>query len=263
MSDNVLYEVNDGVATVTLNRPDAMNALDVPTKEALRDVLAQASSDPAARVVVLTGAGRAFCVGQDLKEHIQSLADGADKALAATVADHYNPITLSLATMPKPVVAAVNGVAAGAGAGFAFACDFRVVHERAGFNLAFTGISLTADSGASWTLPRLVGHAKATELFMFPRTIDAQEALTLGLATTVAPADGFTAAIAELTARLAQGPTLAYAAVRQSLAFGACHSLAETLAKEGELQTALGASEDHRNAVAAFVAKQKPVFRGV
>jgi 2-(1,2-epoxy-1,2-dihydrophenyl)acetyl-CoA isomerase len=265
MSDSVLYEVSDGVATLTLNRPDAMNALDTATKDALREAVGQASADPSARVVVLTGAGRAFGVGQDLKEHIQNLEKLADDpgAVWNTVAEHYNPITLTLATMAKPVIAAVNGVAAGASAGFAFACDFRILTEQAGFNLAFTGIGLTADSGASWTLPRLVGHAKATELLMLPRTINASEALELGLATRVVPADEFRATVNDLATRLAAGPTLAYGAVRQSLAFAASSTLAESLEKESQLQTMVGASADHREAVAAFIGKRKPVFRGV
>ena len=123
------------------------------------------------RCVVLTGSGRAFCVGQDLKEHITILESSDAESLFRTVEEHYNPIVTALATMPKPVVAAVNGVAAGAGASLAFACDFRVLTEAAGFNLAFTGVALSCDTGSSWTLPRLVGRAKALELLYFPRTI--------------------------------------------------------------------------------------------
>ena len=141
------------------------------------------------RCVVLTGTGRAFCVGQDLKEHIEILRSGSSDALFRTVPEHYNPIVTAVATMPKPVIAAVNGVAAGAGASLAFACDFRILADTAGFNLAFTGIALSCDTGASWTLPRLVGRAKALELLYFPRTLKADESLELGLATKVVPAD--------------------------------------------------------------------------
>ena len=143
------------------------------------------------RCVVLTGSGRAFCVGQDLKEHITILESSDAESLFRTVEEHYNPIVTALATMPKPVVAAVNGVAAGAGASLAFACDFRVLTESAGFNLAFTGVALSCDTGSSWTLPRIVGRAKALELLYFPRTISSAESLELGLATTVVGADEF------------------------------------------------------------------------
>ena len=184
----VRYDVQDGVATITLNRPEAMNGLDVATKEALLDAVRRAAEDDAVRCVVLTGSGRAFCVGQDLKEHITILESSDAESLFRTVEEHYNPIVTALATMPKPVVAAVNGVAAGAGASLAFACDFRVLTEAAGFNLAFAGVALSCDTGSSWTLPRIVGRAKALELLYFPRTIGSAESLELGLATTVVAA---------------------------------------------------------------------------
>ncbi len=139
--------------------------------------------------------------------------------------EHYNPIVTAIATMPKPVVAAVNGVAAGAGASLAFACDFRILADTAGFNLAFSGIALSCDTGSSWTLPRLVGRAKALELLYFPRTIKADEALELGLATTVVPADGLADEVAELATRLAEGPTVSFGAIRRSLAHSAGHDL--------------------------------------
>ncbi len=262
MSDSVTYSVAEGVATVTLNRPDAMNALDTTTKVLLRDTVQAAAEDPAVRVVVLTGTGRAFCVGQDLKEHIRLLEANDQAALWSTVPEHYAPIALALAEMPKPVIAAVNGVAAGAGASMAFACDFRVVADTAGFNLAFTGIALSCDTGISWTLPRLIGHAKALELLYFPRTIPAAEALELGLATSVVPADDFDSAVADLAAKLAKGPTVAYGAVRQSLAYSATHTLADSLLFEAGKMQLTGDTEDHRNAVASFVAKQKPSFTG-
>jgi 2-(1,2-epoxy-1,2-dihydrophenyl)acetyl-CoA isomerase len=263
MSDSsVRYDVADGIATITMNRPEAMNSLDTATKVALRDVVEEAAGDDSVRCVVLTGTGRAFCVGQDLKEHMRLLAADDLEALWTTVPEHYAPIARALAGMPKPVIAALNGVAAGAGASLAFACDFRVVADTAGFNLAFTGIALSGDTGISWTLPRLVGHAKATELLYFPRTIPAAEALALGLATTVVPAGELTAATAELAGRLAAGPTVAYGAVRQSLAYSATHSLAESLQFEADKMRLTGSTEDHRNAVDSFVAKQQPTFTG-
>ncbi|MBV9026541.1 MAG: enoyl-CoA hydratase/isomerase family protein [Streptomycetaceae bacterium] len=265
MADTVLYEMADGLATITLNRPEAMNALDTPTKAALRDVLREAAADQAVRAVLLTGTGRAFCVGQDLKEHIGTHLGGERAAGArtmSTVTEHYNPVVTAIATMPKPVLAAVNGVAAGAGAGFAFAADYRIVSETASFNTSFAGVALSVDSGVSWTLPRLIGHGRAMDLLMFPRKITAPEALELGIAQQVVPAEQLSAATAEVAQRLAEGPTIAYAAIKESLAYGAGHSLVETLAKENELQERAGRSEDHRIAVEAFLNKQSPRYLG-
>jgi len=261
-SDGVLLEIAGGVATVTLNRPEAMNSLDIATKVALRDAVTRVAEDPEVRCLVLTGSGRAFCVGQDLKEHVDLLAKGSSDALFTTVAEHYNPIVTAIATMPKPVVAAVNGVAAGAGASLAFACDFRLLADTAGFNLAFSGIALSCDTGASWTLPRLVGRAKAIELLYEPRTIPAAESLELGLATRVVPAAELADAARALATRLAAGPTVAYGAIRRSVAFSAGHGFEESVAFESEMMTLTGSTEDHRNAVDSFVAKQKPSFEG-
>ncbi|KQV23860.1 MULTISPECIES: enoyl-CoA hydratase-related protein [unclassified Kitasatospora] len=261
MSDSVLFEHDGGLAVITINRPEAMNALDIATKVALRDAVIAAAEDSAVRAVLLTGAGeKAFCVGQDLKEHLGLL--GTSDAPLKTVAEHYNPLVRALAGMNKPTVAAVGGVAAGAGASLAFACDFRIVADTAGFNTSFAGVALTADSGASWTLPRLVGHARATELLMFPRTVKAAEAAELGLATKVVPSAELAATAREFAQRLAQGPTVALGAIKTALAYGATHTLSELLDKEDELQTLAGASEDHRIAVNAFVAKQQPVYLG-
>lgn len=265
MADTVLYELSDGLATVTINRPEAMNALDTPTKVALRDAMITAKEDPAVRAVLLTGAGsRAFCVGQDLKEHLGKLAAARDggEAPLSTVREHYNPLLTAIATMPKPVVAAVNGVAAGAGAGLAWACDFRIIADHSGFNTSFAGVALTADSGVSWTLPRLVGQAKAVELLMFPQTVPAADALALGLAHRVVPAAELAGTAREFAAGLAAGPTVAFGAIKESLAFGAGHTLVETLGKEDELQTRAGAAEDHWIAVQAFVAKEAPKYVG-
>jgi 2-(1,2-epoxy-1,2-dihydrophenyl)acetyl-CoA isomerase len=258
----VLLEVADGVATVTFNRPEAMNSLDIATKEALLAALRRAAEDPAVRCVVLTGSGRAFCVGQDLKEHVELLQSGATDALFRTVDEHYNPIVTTLVEMEKPVIAAVNGVAAGAGASLAFACDLRVVADTAGFNLAFANIALSCDTGSSFTLPRLVGRAMAIELLYFPRTVPADEALTLGLATQVVPAGELAEVVTELATRLAAGPTVALGAMRQSLAFAADHTFAEAVAFESGQMTRTGQTADHAAAVAAFLAKEKPAFEG-
>ena len=257
----VLLDVRGGVATVTFNRADAMNALDTPTKELLLATLRQVADDPAVRVVVLTGTGRAFSVGQDLREHIE-LLQRHDESLWQTVPDHYNPVVELIATMNKPVIAALNGVAAGAGAAFAFAADLRVLADTAGFNLAFAGIALSCDSGSSWTLPRLVGTARAKELLLMPRTVRAEEALAIGLATKVVPAAELAGAVAELAATLAAGPTLAYGSIRRAVAFSAGHPLGESLAQEAEYMALTGGSEDHAAAVGAFLAKEQPTFTG-
>ncbi|MFF1547731.1 enoyl-CoA hydratase/isomerase family protein [Streptomyces sp. NPDC058291] len=262
MVDTVLYEVSDGLATITLNRPEAMNALNIATKIALRDAVRSAAADTAVRAVLLTAAGeRAFCVGQDLKEHIGLLAEGS-KQVMSTVAEHYNPIVRALTEAPKPVVAAVNGVAAGAGLGFALAADYRLVSDTASFNTSFAGVALTADSGVSWTLPRVIGPGRAADLLLFPRSIKAQEAYELGIANRVVPADELRAEAEKVARALAAGPTVAYAAIKEAVAYGSAHTLAETLEKEDELQTRAGASEDHTIAVRAFVAKETPKYLG-
>jgi 2-(1,2-epoxy-1,2-dihydrophenyl)acetyl-CoA isomerase len=261
MADTVLYEVTEGLATITLNRPNAMNALNIEAKVALRDALRLAADDAAVRAVLLTATGRAFCVGQDLKEHVGLLAEDADRVMT-TVREHYNPIVRAITEMPKPVVAGVNGVAAGAGFGFALAADYRVVADTAAFNTSFSGVALTADSGVSWTLPRIVGPGRAADLLLFPRNVPAREAYELGIANKVVPVTELAAEARRVARALAEGPTAAYAAIKASLAFGATHSLAEALKKEDELQTLAGASEDHRIAVDAFLNKERPKFLG-
>jgi 2-(1,2-epoxy-1,2-dihydrophenyl)acetyl-CoA isomerase len=262
MADTVLYEVSDGLATITLNRPQAMNALNVETKVALREAAEAAAADEAVRAVLLTAAGdRAFCVGQDLKEHIGLLAEGSGEVMS-TVKEHYNPVVRALTEAPKPVVAAVNGVAAGAGFGFALAADYRIVAETASFNTSFAGVALTADSGISWTLPRVIGPGRAADLLLFPRNLTAREAYELGIANRLVPAAELRAEAEKVARGLAEGPTVAYAAIKESVAYGFSHSLADTLEKEDELQTRAGASEDHTIAVRAFVNKEKPKYLG-
>jgi 2-(1,2-epoxy-1,2-dihydrophenyl)acetyl-CoA isomerase len=261
-SDPVLLDLTDGVATITLNRPEAMNSLDVATKVALLKAVQSVAEDPAARCVVLTGTGRAFCVGQDLKEHIEILNSESSESLFRTVDEHYNPIVTALASMPKPVLAAVNGVAAGAGASLAFACDLRILADTAGFNLAFANVALSCDTGASYHLQRLVGRAKAIELLYFPTTIPAEDSLALGLASRVVPAADLTATVQETAARLANGPTVALGAMRRSVAYASGHSFDEALEFESQMMQQTGATRDHEAAVAAFVAKEKPVFEG-
>jgi 2-(1,2-epoxy-1,2-dihydrophenyl)acetyl-CoA isomerase len=178
------------------------------------------------------------------------------------VSEHYNPIALSLAQMPKPVIAAVNGTAAGAGASFTFACDFRIVAEGAKFLLAFANVGLSLDSGASWTLPRLIGAGRALELSLLGRPITAETAQQYGLVTQLVPADQVLPTAQQLAAQLAAGPTVAYAGIKNAIHYGATATFEQALAHEAVLQTAAGATADHRNAVAAFVNKEKPVFLG-
>lgn len=262
MTSTVRCETADAVATVTIDRPHAMNALDLETKIALRDALQAVAADDAVRAVVLTGTGRAFCVGQDLREHAEALRTRPVEEVWSTVGEHFTPIATALATMPKPVVAAVNGVAAGAGASLAFACDLRVVADTAGFNLAFSAIGLSCDTGVSWTLQRLVGRARALEMLLLPSTLRADEALRLGLATQVVPGAEVAEVAGALARRLAAGATLAYAAAKDAVTYAATHDLAESLVHEGELMAGTGASADHRAAVESFLAKDVPVFSG-
>ena len=256
----VRYDVADGVATVTLDQPDALNALTVAMKVALREALERAGADQDVRAVVLTGAGRGFCVGQDLREHAASLADG-DTSLS-TVREHYNPIVTALTGLPKPVVAAVNGTAAGAGASLAFACDFRIAADSAAFLMAFARVGLGPDTGASWTLQRLVGHGRAAAMLMLAEPVSAAQALEMGLVNAVVPAADLAAAAQELAARLAAGPTLAYAGIKEALAAAATSDLTAALETEAQIQARCGATDDHRKAVDAFLAKKAPTFTG-
>lgn len=261
MNDPVLVDIADGVGTIRLNRPEAMNAFDRATRAALLAGLDQVAAD-AVRVVVLTGSGRAFGVGQDLKQHVADLRERPAEDVYRLVPEEYNPIVRAVAALDKPVIAAVNGVAAGAGASLAFLADQRIVARSAGFNLAFAGIALSCDTGASWTLQRLVGYARALELFCDPRTIGAEEALTLGLATRVVDDETFEQEVGDLARRLAQGPTRAFGAIRRAVAYAAGHGLDDALEFEAEMMTRTGASADHLAAVDAFLAKQPPRFEG-
>jgi 2-(1,2-epoxy-1,2-dihydrophenyl)acetyl-CoA isomerase len=258
----LLIERDGGVATVTLNRPDSLNSLNRSLKESLRDALAELDADPSCRAVVLAGAGRAFCVGQDLREHVETLESASVDPLA-TVREHYNPIATRLATLGKPVVAAVRGSAAGAGASLAMLADFRIGGPGTSFLMAFARVGLAADTGASWSLPRLVGHAKAVELLLLAQPVPAAEAHRLGLLTSVVDSDdGVLPAARAMAAQLAEGPTAAYAAIKRELAVGSGGSLADALAAEYEAQARTGATADHRAATFAFVAKQRPTFTG-
>jgi len=260
-ADSLLVDRTDAVVTLTLNRPDAMNALDIDLKEALRDTLASIEVDKSVRAVVLTGAGTAFCVGQDLREHARDLDKGATEL--DTVRQHYNPIAQRLASLPKPVVAAVRGTAAGAGASLALLADFRIGGPRTTFLMAFANVALAGDTGISWSLPHLVGRARALELLLLAQPVRAQQSLDYGLLTQLLEDDEQVLPTAqEFAARLAAGPTVAYAAIKRELSIGTAGSLSDALAAEAQAQAICGATADHKAAVTAFVAKQKPVFAG-
>src|SRR5207248_1804578 len=212
-SDVLLSADADGVRTLTLNRPQAYNSLTVELKEDLLEALREAADDDAVRAVVLTGSGKAFCAGQDLKEHVGLLQAG-DPAPLHTVKEHYNPIVRTIVSMPKPVIAAVNGSAAGAGAAFAYASDLRIAGSSASFLMAFANVGLGPDSGASWTLQRLVGLGRAAELMLLARSVDAAEALKIGLVTEVVPDEELAGRAQAVAAKLAAGPTGAYAKIK-------------------------------------------------
>lgn len=257
----VLVTHLDAVATVTLNRPGRGNGLTTEMKEQVVDALRQVEDDDSVRAVVLTGTGKAFCVGQDLAEHADALH--ADPATAFdTVAAHYNPVVTALAGMPKPVIAAINGTCVGAGLGFALACDLRIASERAKFGTAFTAIGLTCDSGLSATLVHAVGAARASELVLLGEPFAAEQALAWGLVGRVVPDEELLQEAASLAARLAAGPTAAYAEAKRALAAARYPPLADVLRAEGEAQARLGLTQDHRAAVDSFLAKEKPRFIG-
>ena len=254
---SVTVERDGAVASVILPGP----ALSLAVKEGLLSSLRSAADDESVRAVMLTGTGRAFCVGQDLAEHAAALDKDPATALE-TVQKHYNPIVTMLTTMPKPVIAAVNGTCVGAGLGLVLACDFAVVAEGAVLGTAFTGIGLTCDSGLSVTLPAAVGMPRARALLLRPTTFTAEQAVSWGLPFELVPADQVRATAASLAVALASGPTAAYGETKRLLVDGASRPFADSLAAEGAAQRRLGTTADHVNAVRAFLAKEKPTFQG-
>jgi 2-(1,2-epoxy-1,2-dihydrophenyl)acetyl-CoA isomerase len=252
------YEVSEQVATITLDRPDALNSLTVPLKRDLFDAFKTAARDPDVRVVVLTGSGRAFCAGQDLRERLEP--DAAP--LAVEVRERYNPIVRAMVELDKPIVGVINGVAAGAGASLAFACDIRIAAEGATFVLGFGRVGLVPDSGATWLLPRLIGASKATELALTNDPLSAVDAERLGLVAKVVPADELAAASRQLAARLAAGAPRALALTKRAMRRALESSLEETLEYEADLQGVAGRSRDHGEGIAAFIEKRSPRFEG-
>jgi 2-(1,2-epoxy-1,2-dihydrophenyl)acetyl-CoA isomerase len=257
MSDTVTREDADGVATITLQRPGLSHALRTDLLGVVQDVAA----DPSVRAVLLTGSGRAFCVGQDLAEHVESLRGNAATSLGV-VEEEYNPLILALAGLRVPVVVGINGAAAGAGLGIALAGDLRVAAAGAKFTTAFTGIGLSSDSALAARLVHSVGLSRATELLLLPEPFLAETAAQWGLVHRVVDAERVLPEAQALAARLAAGPTAAYAAVKTVLATAATDPLADTLALEARLQTELGSTADHREAVEAFLEKRPARFTG-
>jgi 2-(1,2-epoxy-1,2-dihydrophenyl)acetyl-CoA isomerase len=249
-------EREGGVATVTLDRPDALNAQTRASRRALARDLRALSADTAVRCVVLTGAGRAFCAGQDLREE-DALAN-----VDETIRETYVPIIEALVGMPKPVIAAINGAAAGAGLSIALACDVRYLADDAVLMMAFSNIGLVPDSGGSWFLPRIVGYARAFELAATGRRVRADEALALGLVQRVLAKDDLLPAAHELAAALAARPTLALGWTKRLLRAAEEHPLGEVMELEAQLQVAATGTHDHAEGVAAFAAKREARFEG-
>jgi 2-(1,2-epoxy-1,2-dihydrophenyl)acetyl-CoA isomerase len=256
VADEVLTSRDGAVLTITLNRPEVYNAFNRALHDALRDALTEAQ-DPAVRCVVVTGAGKGFCAGQDLKEFGQVSASIRD-ALEQT----YHPNIRLVRGLEKPVIAAVNGPVAGAGLSFACACDVRIASDAATFVPGFVGIGLVPDSGGTWFVHRLLGFARAFEWMCANTRLSAAEALDWGIVSEVIPADGFMARVGELAAEWAARPTLAVARTKQLFdhAYGA--SLEAQLALEAELQQASVATADFREGVDAFLEKRAPTFTG-
>jgi 2-(1,2-epoxy-1,2-dihydrophenyl)acetyl-CoA isomerase len=256
--ETVLVELDTEarVATVTLNRPDALNALTVPMKQALLAAFRGLEREQAIRAVVLTGAGRAFCAGQDLRERLEP--DAAP--LGVEVRERYNPIIRAMRGLPKPIVGAINGVAAGAGASLAMACDLRVASDAASFALAFGRVGLVPDSGATWFLPRLVGAARAAELALLNDPVPAEDALRIGLVSRLVPADQLAAEAHGIATRLAAGAPRAIALTKRALNASWGHDLDAALEYEAHLQDLAGRTSDHAEGMAAFMEKRQPRF---
>ena len=258
MTDTVLRDSSDGVLTLTLNRPDALNSFIVEMKDGLLAALKDAARDREVRALILTGAGRAFSAGQDLKERqAPGVAD-----LGTELRTRYNPIILGMRRLEKPIVGAINGVAAGAGISIAMACDVILASDRASFVEAFSRVGLVPDTGSTWFLPRLVGYHRAAEMMFTAEPVDAATAERIGFVNRVVPPDRLMDEARSLAGRLASAAPLALGLAKRALDRGLDGTLEEALEYEAQLQSVAGRSSDHREGVAAFVEKRTPRFSG-
>jgi 2-(1,2-epoxy-1,2-dihydrophenyl)acetyl-CoA isomerase len=259
--DEVLFSVRGGVARITLNRPEQLNAISLGVHRRLREILDELESRGDIRVMLLTGAGRAFCAGQDLGE--RKVEDGAPPLdLGESVGTLYNPLVRRLSALPFPWVCAVNGVAAGAGANLALLADIVIARDSACFVQSFARIGLMPDCGGSWTLPHLVGQARALAIALTGEPVSARDAAAWGMIWKAVPDAEFDGAVEDLVARLASGPTLGLTATRDAIRSAWSRDLGEQLDLERDGQRRLGLSQDDREGVSAFKAKRPAVFAG-
>ena len=254
----ITYQVKDGVSTITLNRPEVYNALNDAITFELQDALKTVAKDDLARVVVLTGAGKAFCAGQDLKDSSKQ----GKRSFLDSLNKRYNPIISAMRSLPKPIICRLNGVAAGAGCSFALACDMIIASEEATLIEVFINIGLVPDSGSAYFLPRLVGMAKAFELCSMGSKVKASEALQLGLVNKVVVASELDATVKEYTDYFAKAPTKAIALIKKMLSKSTTSTLQEMLEYEAYCQEIAGGTHDHKEGVKAFLEKRKPAFLG-
>ena len=255
---NVLYEVQNNIATITLNRPDVFNAFDDNQSYELQDALKQVKKDPEVRVVILTGAGRAFCSGQDLK----AISGEQNRSLSDSLYKRYNPIIKSMRNLPKPIICRLNGVAAGAGCSLALACDFIIASEKASLIEVFVNIGLVLDSGSSYFLPRLVGSQKAFELATMASKITAKEAFDLGIANRIASPEELDKVTLEIATHYANAPTKAIGMIKKMLNKSTHSNLDDMLQYEAYCQEIAGKSNDYKEGVAAFNEKRAANFTG-
>lgn len=256
------YTIDAGVGVIVLNRPDVLNAFNDELGTAVLEAVEKASADDSVRCIVLTGAGRAFCAGEDLAALAGGYESGDPPELGNTLTDRYNPLVRALRAAPKPVIAAINGVAAGAGASIALACDHRIASDKAKLVLAFIKVGLVPDSGGVWFLAKMVGEARAMQLATSGRPVDASEGLSLGLFDEVVGLDDFESRWRSVAAEMAAGPTLAYALTKQLVHDAAERSLDDQLDAEVTAQSKAGRSDDHLEGVRAFLGKRPPTFEG-